>query len=104
MTSGYVTKTLLDLPDDDEEEDAEDDDDPDPVDDRIMLKRRPDLLYARMCILRDGWAWIGELEWPGSEWGWRRFAYVRRDSPHRHALEAALDSVVKRQAKEVSIQ
>jgi arabinofuranosyltransferase len=104
MASGYVTKTLLDLPDDDEEEDAEDDDDPDPVDDRIMLKRRPDLLYARMCILRDGWAWIGELEWPGSEWGWRRFAYVRRDSPHRHALEAALDSVVKRQAKEVSIQ
>jgi hypothetical protein len=97
MATRYVTRKLVHKTDDKH-------DDPDPVDDRIMLKRRPDLLYARMCILRDRWVWVGELEWPGTEWGWKRFAYVRRDSPHRRILTLALERIVKRRAKDVSIQ
>ena len=102
FTTEYVTDVLLDLPDPGDEDEEEEE--PDPVDARVMLRGQPELLHVRMRELRDRWLLVGEIDWPGREWGWRRFAYVRRDSRHGDVLVNALRPLVVTEPSAVRIK
>ncbi len=74
------------------------------VGDRVFLKD-PILLHQRMAELRDHWAWVGEIEWPGRPaWGLKSFVYVRKDSPYREKLISALKQLVATEPAHITLE
>lgn len=73
------------------------------IGDRVHLQDTA-LLYGRLCALRDGWDWLGELHWAGDDaWGLKAFLYVRKGSPHTAILKQALTHIIDTPAGSVAL-